>query len=1126
MDAIPFKKISWHSVLILPNLGCKPKIRLNHQIMKKLLLLFLSSILLVWSPSVSAQRSGKPTTTSIPVMYDSVFAGIKFRNIGPAFMSGRIADVAIHPVNENIFYVAVASGGVWKTVNEGTTWTPVFDEQKSYSIGCVTIDSKNPHIVWVGTGENVGGRHMGYGDGIYRSDDDGAHWKNMGLKNSEHISRIITHPDNSDIVWVAVQGPMWNKGGDRGLYKTTDGGKTWKKTLGDSEWVGVTEIAIDPRNPNQLYAATWQRHRTVAAYLGGGPGSGLYRSSDGGETWTKLTAGLPTSDMGKIGLAISTQQPDILYADIELDRKKGGLFRSTDKGSTWTKMSDMVSGGTGPHYYQELYASPHQFDRLYLMDATAHISEDGGKTFTDFNTMDRHGDNHAIAFRKHDPNYILLGTDGGLYESFDLGASWRYFENLPVTQFYKVALDDRMPFYHIYGGTQDNSSEGGPSRTDNIHGIRNSDWKVILDWDGHQPATEPGNPDVMYAERQEGTLSRLDLTTGEVVDIQPQPEPNENYERFNWDAPILVSPHMPSRIYFASSRVWRSDNRGDKWVAISGDLTRNQDRFTLPIMGKMQSWDEPWDVGAMSNYNTITSLAESPKQEGLIYVGTDDGLIQVTENGGTTWRKIDVGTIPGIPATVFVNDVKADLFDANTVYVAMDNHKYGDYTPYLVRSNDRGKTWQSIRSNLPDRTLVWRLVQDHVKPELMFAATEFGIYFTVTKGDRWIKLTGGVPTISFRDLAIQRRENDLVGASFGRGFFVLDDYSILREISDAQLQQEATLFPTRKAWWYIPRGVLSFDDQKGTQGTDHYVAPNPPFGAVLTYYLKDGLKTKETLRKESEAPLRKQNKNIPFPGWDALEMERRQDAPHVWLTIKDAGGNVVRRIEGPVGQGFHRIAWDLTYPSADAIRLDGSSGSGASGFMAAPGTYTASLSKQVDGVVTELSKPITFSVEPLRNGVLPGAKPAVVADFWRTYEKAVRTSSALNLRLEGAMKKVGAMEKALARAKSSPGNLDKELHDVKQELLELNKQLNGDGPKQEVGQKSRPVIGQRLFAVSRAVYRSTYGPTETAKRGIEIIEAEMKDIDTKLNATTAKMNTLSKSLRDAGAPWVEGDSQN
>ena len=808
--------------------------------MKKSTHLFICYLLLIICTMGYAQRRGNSViTNSTSLMSDSTFMGLKLRNIGPALMSGRIGDIAIHPQDDNLWYVAVGSGGVWKTTNAGTTWMPIFDEQKVYSIGCVTIDPANPHIVWVGTGENIGGRHVSYGDGIYRSEDGGLHWKNMGLKTSEHISKIIVHPDNSDIIWVAAQGPLWNKRGERGLYKSTDGGKNWEKTLGDSEWAGVTDIVIDPRNPDWLYAATWQRHRNVAAYMGGGPGTALYKSTDGGESWIKLSEGLPESNMGKIGLAISPQQPDIVYAAIEEDRRTGGVYRSADRGATWKKMSNTVSGATGPHYYQELYASPHQFERLYLMDARMQVSEDGGKTFTRVNNQHKHGDNHAIAFRKDDPDYLLIGTDGGVYESFDLAKNWRFIENLPVTQFYKVAVDDTKPFYNIYGGTQDNNTQGGPSRTDNVHGIQNSDWRIVLDWDGHQPATEPGNPDIMYAERQEGNISRIDLITGEIVDIQPQPEADENYERFNWDAPILVSPHNPKRIYFASQRVWRSDNRGDSWTAISGDLTRNQERISLPIMGKTQSWDEPWDFAAMSNYNTITSLAESPKQEGLLYAGTDDGFIQVTENGGTSWQKIEVSSMPGIPAMAFVNDIKADLHDVNTVYDALDNHKFGDFKPYLMKSTDKGKTWQSISSNIPDGTLVWRIVQDHVKPELIFAGTEFGIYFTINGGGRWIKLKGGVPTISFRDLAIQKHENDLVGASFGRGFFVFDDYSVLREISEQQLKQEATLFSTRKAWWYVPRSHLSFDNQKGSQGASHYVAPNPPFGAVFTYYLKD-----------------------------------------------------------------------------------------------------------------------------------------------------------------------------------------------------------------------------------------------------------------------------------------------
>lgn len=1081
----------------------------------KLLPLFLVSLLGV---GLFAQDRDKS------VWADENFSGLKLRSIGPALMAGRIADIAIHPGDDNIWYVAVGSGNVWKTVNAGVTWKPIFDDQRSYSTGCITIDPNNPDIIWLGTGENVGGRHVGYGDGIYRSDDGGESWTNMGLGESEHISRIVIHPDNSDVIWVAAQGPLWSKGGERGIFKSSDGGKSWEQVLGDKEWVGATEIVIDPRNPNRLYAATWQRHRTIAAYMGGGPGTGLYRSGDGGESWEKLTKGLPTSNMGKIGLAISPQKPDILYAAIELDRRTGALYRSADRGSTWEKRSDTVSGATGPHYYQELYASPHQFDRLYLMDNRIQISDNGGKTFRRMKEEHKHGDNHAIAFRADDPDYLLIGTDGGMYESFDLAQNWRFIENMPITQFYKLALDDAEPFYNIYGGTQDNSTEGGPSRTDNAQGIQNSDWRVVLNWDGHQPATEPGNPDIMYGQRQQGTLSRIDLTTGEVVDIVPQPDEGEDYERFNWDAPILVSPHSPTRIYFGSQRLWRSDNRGDSWTAVSNDLTRNEERLALPIMGRTQSWDNPWDVSAMSTYNTITSIAESPVREGLITIGTDDGLIQVTENGGKTWRKIEAGSLPGVPKTAYVNDIKADLFDAGTAYIALDNHKYGDFQPYLLKTTNRGKTWRSIRGNLPDRTLVWRIVQDHVEPELLFAGTEFGIYFSANGGEVWTKLTGGVPVISFRDLAIQRRENDLVGASFGRSFYVLDDYTALREVSEDQMEEEATLFPIRKAWWYIPRPHLSFSAGKGSQGAGHFVAPNPPFGAVFTYYLKEAIKTLKDIRKEDEKALNEKNRDIPFPGWDAIEAERRQDAPKIWISVEDSRGNVVRRVSGAAGKGFHRVAWDLRYPAADAIDLDSGGDEPGSGFLAAPGTYTATLYRQLDGEVSQLAQSQQFEVVRLRRGALPGARPAVAAAFWRDYEDATRTASALQLTLRKALTKVKAMKLALASSTAEAGVLDERLHDLRMELLELDGKLSGNRSKQQPGEKTKPNIGYRLFAVARGVGQSTYGPTETNRRGLEIAVNQLTDAQAELESAKAKMSALAQDLLDAGAPWIEGEA--
>lgn len=1082
----------------------------------KFVVSFLMACVLFGAPSVAQEPQSNWTENDLK--------GFAFRSIGPAFMSGRISDVAIHPENENVWYLGVGSGGVWKTVNAGVTWKPIFDDQKSFSIGCVTIDPNNPNRVWVGTGENVGGRHLAWGDGIYVSDDGGESWTHRGLENSQHISKIVVHPKDSNTIWVASQGPLWNKGGQRGLYKSTDSGATWKRTLGNDEWTGVTDIVVDPRNPEQMYAATWDRHRTVAAYMGGGPGSGLHRSSDGGETWELLTSGLPESNMGKIGLAISPQQPDVLYAAIELDRRTGGVFRSADRGSTWSKVSDAVSGGTGPHYYTELYASPHQFDRIYLADVRIQVSDDGGKSFRTLKEENKHSDNHAMAFRASDPNYLLVGTDGGLYESFDLAENWRYMANLPLTQFYKIALDDTKPFYNVYGGTQDNATEAGPSRTDNTQGIQNSDWRLVLDWDGHQPATEPGNPDIVYAERQEGFLSRIDMSTGEIIDIQPQPETGENYERFNWDAPILVSPHDPARIYFASQRVWRSDNRGDQWTAISKDLTRNENRLELPIMGSTQSWDNAWDLMAMSNYNTITSLAESPKQEGLLYAGTDDGIIQVSENGGESWSRIEVGSMAGVPKTAFVNDIRADLFDANTVYVAMDNHKYGDFKPYLLVSRNRGKTWESIASNLPENTLVWRLVQDHHESGLLFAATESGVFVTFDQGGQWTKLGGGLPRISIRDIQIHRRENDLVAASFGRGIYILDDLAPLREIAAGKKKSKGTLFATRRAWWYFPRPHLNFEGGKADQGAAHFIAPNPPFGAVFSYHLNQTLRSKKELRSAAEVEA---ESSKAFPGWDAVEAERRELDPKVLLVVKDAEGRVVRRIEGPAEGGTHRVAWDLKFPTPNAVEMVQPPappwGLPPAGLMVAPGQYSVSLYQVMDGKTEQLDGPVAFEVQPLRAGALDGASPDDVAAFWRKYEDAVRKHTALVLATQKLVQKIDRVQNVVANSTVDVGPIDKRTTTLRTSILDIDQQLNGNRSRQSPGEKSRPVINDRLFAVSRGVDRSTYGPTATHQRMLEIANEEIAKLHGRIKQAETDLSVLVKDLITSGGPWLEGE---
>ncbi|MGI9542479.1 MAG: glycosyl hydrolase, partial [Cyclobacteriaceae bacterium] len=593
----------------------------------------------------------------------------------------------------------------------------------------------------------------------------------------------------------------------------------------------------------------------------------------------------------------------------------------------------------------------------------------------------------------------------------------------------------------------------------------------------------------------------------------------------NWDAPILVSPHQPTRLYFASQRVWQSNDRGDSWTPISKDLTRNQERVTLPIMDKAWSWDAPWDMLAMSAYNTITSLAESPQQEGLIYAGTDDGIIQVTENGGDTWRKIEVGSLPGVPRTAFVDDIKADLFDANTVYVALDNHKYGDFNPYLLKSNDRGKTWRSVKGNLPGRTLVWRLVQDHVKPELLFLATEFGIYTTIDGGQKWIKLTGGLPTISFRDLAIQRRENDLVGASFGRSFYVFDDYSVLRNLSEEQLKKEATLFAARKAWWYIERPVLSFN-KTSDQGASYYVAPNPPFGSTFTYYLVDEIKSKKATRQESEKSKIKANQNVPFPGWEAVETERREQDPKILLTIKDGSGQVIRRLEGPVKKGFHRVTWDLRYPATEAIALvdrPTNNDDPPQGLLAAPGTYTVAMAKQVNGVTTELAGPMKFEVERLRKGALDGASPEASAAFWREIGQLNRDLSGTSLALRNGLTKINAMRKALDRATTNPGEMDAQLHQLRERLLSLDQQLNGSRAKQEIGEKGKTTVSGHMSVAFTGTSYSTYGPTPTHKRSLEKGRTQFSAIKEKLQQIlNQELPEMEKALIAAGAPWVEG----
>jgi len=1027
-------------------------------------------------------------------------------------MSGRIADIAINPDNENEWYVAVGSGGVWKTVNAGTTWQPLTDNQSFYSTGSITIDPNNTNTIWLGTGENVGGRHVGVGKGVFLSLDGGKTWKNKGLNKSEHISKIIVNKKNSNNVFVASQGPLWSSGGDRGLYKSIDGGESWSLVLSVNKWTGVTDVVVDPRDENIMYAATWQRHRNVAAYMGGGPGTKLFKSTDGGDSWRQLKTGLPTGKLGKIGLAISEINPDVLYAAIELERRKGAVYRTSNGGESWKKMSDTVSGATGPHYYQELVASPHHFDKIYLMDVRVQVSDDGGKTFYRMNEGNKHSDNHSMTFKKNDPNYLLVGTDGGIYESFDDTKSWKYVNNLPLTQFYKLAVDDSYPFYNIYGGTQDNNTQGGPSRTFRSNGIANSDWFVLLGGDCHQPATEPGNPNIVYAQSQQGNLHRVDRTTGEAVFIKPYSGLNEDFERFNWDSPILVSSHNPKRLYFGSQRVWKSDDRGDSWTPISKDLTKNQERLELPIMGKQQSWDSAWDVYAMSTYNTITSLSESILDQNILYAGTDDGLIHSTKDGGSSWTSITVDKLPGVPDSSFVNDIKADLHNDQVAYVALDNHKFGDYSPYLYKTSNGGKSWKPIINGLPEDTFVWRIVQDHIDPNLLFLASEYGLYFSNNQGEKWIKFSTGLPTISVRDLVIQKRENDLVLATFGRGFYVLDDFSSLRKLNTSN-SNEVILFDVKEALQYNP-----IRSGTSSQGSSYYTSKNPPYGAIFSYNLPDSYKSLKSLRSKREKELDKLNKDIPFVGWDELDKEINETKSKIILEIRDDNGDLVDRINGSTKKGINRVSWNLSKPLPTI--LDSNSRWSRSSLTVKPGKYSVHLLELVQGGVNELTKSKTFDVKRIRENVLKNPLNSKIDEFILELNKFEIEYSVMISNYIKSKKKQSSFNNTLRFIKNIDSDLLNKLNELNDQMNLIDVLLYGSKSKKEIMEKDITLVSERISIAKRGFYGNSYGPTKQHMDSFGIAKDQWDSILPRVEKFIKAVGVLSNDLEQLGAPII------
>lgn len=1054
---------------------------------------------------------------------DHSFKGLELRGIGPAITSGRISDFAFHPERKHEYFAATASGNLWKTENNGITWTPVFDNEGSYAIGVVELDPSDPQVVWVGTGENNAQRSVAFGDGVYKSVDGGQSWSNMGLKDSGHISQIWIDPNDSDTVLVAAQGPLWSPGGDRGLYKSIDGGNSWNAVLTVDENTGINEFVVDPRDSNVIVASSYQRRRHVWVLINGGPGGAIHKSTDGGATWSKVESGLPSGDLGRIGFAGAPSDPDMIYAIVEAsDSEDTGIYRTTDFGDSWSKQSNHAT--TSAMYYNEIFVDPKDSERLYAVSTFTNMSEDGGKTWSPLSIEARHVDDHALWIDPDFTAHLIIGGDGGIYESYDRGSTWRHIRNLSIAQFYRIQPDEAEPFYNVCGGTQDNNSLCAPSRTTVEHGITNSDWTFVLGGDGYEPQIDPEDPNIIYTQYQYGGLARYDRRTREAIYIAPHPAAGEKQYKWNWSTPLLISPHNNKRIYYAAEKLFQSDDRGDNWRTISPDLTRQLDRNALEVMDRVWSVDTIAKNASTSMYGSAIGLSESPLVEGLIYVGTDDGVMNVTEDGGDSWHTTD--SFRGVPDMSLIEDVLASAHDADVAYAAIDNHKRGDHKPYVLRSDDRGRSWSLISGNLPERGSAHTITQDFVDPNLLFVGTEFGLFFTQDGGGSWHQLKGNFPTIAVRDLEIQRRETDLVVGTFGRGIYILDDYSPLRTSNSSLSETDAHLFDVKDPWLYIEGNIWS-GGEKGSMGQEFFNAPNPPFGAIFTYYLGEDIQTSAKARRKMEAEATKEGEDTPYPSWDDLRAEDREEAPSVLLIVKDESGNTIRQVAGETKKGLHRTAWDLRLPATDPISLESPEfrapwESEPRGPLAVPGDYSVTLAKRQNGQLSELSAAQSFTVKSLPQSPETSSDPAAVqafhrkaGDLYRAVQGAVAHTAELGNR-------VAHLKESIA---STPGATEADAQAVREleaRLADIGVALNGDDTvssrnepvEWSVSQRSSVVYGRLLDTRSPVpgFYEDSYG---VAASEFETILASMRVVSRDLEILESRIESL-------GGPWTPG----
>ena len=1004
-------------------------------------------------------------TQDFKALLDSTVNNLTFRNVGPANMGGRIDDFAVVESNPHIIYCGTASGGLWKTTNNGTTWKPIFDDQATSTIGNVAVATTNPDIVWVGTGEPNNRQSSSWGNGVYKSTDAGNTWNHMGLENTQTIGRVVIDHSDPGTVFIAAVGHLWGPNADRGVFKTGDGGETWQKVLFVDENTGCIDLAMDPGNNQILYAAMYQRRRRGWGFFGSGPGSALYKTVDAGKTWKKLTEGLPEGDNGRIGIDIYRKDPNIVYVVVE--NKKGGTFRSEDKGETWTKMSDT---NPRPMYYSKIRIDPNNDQRIWDLGARMYTSYDGGKTFSTRVVSRIHGDHHAMWINPKNSNHMILGSDGGIYFSYDRGLTWDFVNTIAIGQFYEIGFDMKKP-YNIFGGLQDNGSWAGPSATKHSIGITNEDWYRVGGGDGFYTQSDPNDPNILYVESQTGNLRRMNLFTEETKTIRPRPEdPQERY-RFNWNSPVVISPHDSKTIFYGGNKFFKSVDMGDTWTA-SEDLTTQQDRNKLPFMGMLADTNTLSRNDGISFYGDIISISESPVSPGVLWVGTDDGNVQLSKDGGATWTNL-IAKIPGVPKYTYVTRVVASNFNQERAYVTFDGHRNDDFKAYIFVTDNFGKKWKSISANIPDGSTV-NVIREHFNNEnLLFIGTERGAYFSIDRGSSWHSFKN-IPMVPVDDIAIHPRENDLILGTHGRSIWVLDDITPLVQLTENVLKSESFLFDVR------PAERFRFYGHKGSTGHKIFIGPNPQFGALITYYLNTKLGRRDNVR----------------------------------ITITDSEGNRIRQLQGAKKRGFNRTAWNLRYagPQRQGGQTQGRRSGRSSGPFVVPGEYTVELKvkDQTMSTTVQVDMDLRFKI----------SQQDLVAqrDALLKLSELSGRSSRITRKIQNLRTQITELNNYLQKIGFKDETLNAEITAFSQKLTDFQSKLSGRS------RRDSGALTRIISSLSGNIGNITAAPTSKQLQQIETLPQKLDGFqDEMTEIENTEVEKLNRSLNALSIPFLDSN---